>query len=182
MIVCSLLRYLILVPAFLPLVAHPIQVNRSASEPGYSAPLPYSEPGDVFRSNVPLNEINVRAFRHFRHRYAAGATAEYWFKSADGYQVSFNLSGHHQQAFFDLHGIFLYAMKYYDGKDLPRETGKIIKRRYPDYNIDVVTEITDGVKTFYRVQIVNPFFVKTLSVIDDRIEVTEELINGGGQD
>lgn len=193
MIVCSFLRYLILVPFFLPLITqaqagrseadqtrtNPIQADQSPSGQVYPAAHPYPEPGDVFRSNVPLNEINIRAFRHFRRRYACGATGEYWFKSAEGYQVSFNLGGHHQLAFFDTHGIFLYSMKCYDGKEIPRETGELIKRKFPDYKIDVVTEITDGAKTFYRVQIINPSFVKTISMVDDRIEVTEDLINGG---
>ncbi len=104
---------------------------------------------------------------------------EYWFKSEAGYQVSFLLDAQRHQAYFNQQGTFLYSLKYYGEKEIPRSTGDLIQKRYPDYRIDVVTEITDGEKTFFLVRIINPSFVKTLSVSDGRIEMIEEMINGG---
>src|ERR1700755_449265 len=44
--------------------------------------------GAAITSNVPLNEINIHAFRRF-HRLFPAVSGESWLKSADGYVVSF---------------------------------------------------------------------------------------------
>jgi hypothetical protein len=152
-----------------------------AGQPEMVAGIPqrYSDPGNTFGSNVPINELNANAFRRFHRRFRAAAAGDYWFKSGDGYQVSFMLDQHRQLAYFDLHGAFMYSLKYYDAKETPRETGDLVRRRYPDYKIDVVTEIMDGQKTFYIVQIMNRAYIKILSVNDGRIEVMQEMNNGG---
>lgn len=137
----------------------------------------YNESGSPITSNVPLNEISSSAYRHFQKLFPAGTTNEYWYVSADGYQVSFMKDNHHHQAFFDRHGAYRYSLLYYPGKEIPRVPGDLIKAKYPEYKIDVVTEITDGEKTFHLVKIVNPVSIKTLSVCDGRIELLEDLIN-----
>src|ERR1700722_9789275 len=40
----------------------------------------YSDPGNNFFSNVPINELSAKAFRRFHRRFAEVTTAEYWFK------------------------------------------------------------------------------------------------------
>jgi hypothetical protein len=169
---CLLFRYLVfglvLVPCF-----------TDAQNEVAHAVYKYDEPGSSISCNVPLNEINIHAYRRFHRLFPAGTTNEYWFKSAEGYQVSFIKEKQRHQTYFDLHGGFLYSLKYYAGTKTPRSTAEIVKKKYPDYQIDVVTEITDGEKTFYLVKIVNPSSVKTLSVCDGRLELLEELINGG---
>jgi hypothetical protein len=42
-----------------------------------------------------------------------------------------------------------------------------------------VTEVNDGLKTFYLLQIVNPDKIKVLTFVDGRIDVVNELHNGG---
>jgi hypothetical protein len=140
---------------------------------------PDDKPQHVFDSNVPLNEISVRAFRHFQQQFPAGATSEYWFKSSEGYKVSFNLNGHGLVAYFDKHGAFLCSMKYYTQKEIPRETGELIKSKYPGYTIEMVTEVFDGQMTFLRVQIADTSSLRVLCILGDRIFMTEDLINGG---
>jgi hypothetical protein len=125
-----------------------------------------------------LNEINTHAFRHFHRRFPS-TSGESWFKSEDGYIVSFVENALPHQAHFDKRGAFLYSLKYYAGKDISRDLVASIKKKYPDYGIGVVTEITDGEKTFYLVKIENSSFVKTLSICDGKTEVLEELANGG---
>ncbi|HXB06238.1 MAG TPA: hypothetical protein VNW04_03965 [Puia sp.] len=153
----------------------------SAQEDFHPAVYTYNEGGSAITSNVPLNEINAHAYRHFQRLFPTGTSKEYWFVSGDGYQVSFQLAGHHYQAYFDRHGAYRYSLLYYPGKEIPRNPGDLIKAKYPDYRIDVVTEITDGEKTFHLVKIVNPVSIKTLCVADGRIEVLEELINNTPQ-
>jgi hypothetical protein len=139
----------------------------------------YNEGGSPISSNVPINQINSHAYRHFQRLFPTGTSKEYWFVSSEGYQVSFQKDGRHCQAYFDKHGAYRYSLKYYPGKEIPRMPGDQIKAKYPDYRIDVVTEITDGEKTFYLVKIVSPVSIKTLSVADGKIDLLEEMINAG---
>lgn len=143
----------------------------------YSAAYTYGEGASVISSNVPLNEINARAYRHFHRLFGVGINRESWFVSAEGYQVSFLLEGRRYQAYFDKRGWFRYSLQYYPGKEIPPGPGDLIKVKYPDYQIDVVTEITDGEKIFYLVKIVSPANIKTLSIADGKIEMLEDLVN-----
>ncbi len=130
------------------------------------------------KSNVPLNEISIRAFRYL-HRHFRTAASESWVKTEDGITVNFFENALQHQAYFSTKGSFRYSLKYYSGKDLTREVALPVQRRYPGYSIDVVTELTDGDKILYLLKIKNSSSLKTLSVCDGRIEVQEELINGG---
>jgi hypothetical protein len=185
MIACHFLRALILGAALLPFFANGqagyaraasyTYGGEVASEPGN----PSNDPGNTLTSNVPLNEINTRAFRHFHRLFPSAVDGEHWFKSPDGYQVSFLLDAQPHQAYFDRRGSYLYSLRYYGGKEIPRAAGDLIKLKYPGYEIGVVTEITDGEKTFFLVRIANSSFVRTLSVCDGRIDMIEEMVNGG---
>jgi len=180
MIACHFLRYLILAPFLMPVFATGQVTN--ATDP-IKGQVISTGPGDktqhAFDSNVPLNEISVKAFRHFQQLFPSGATGEYWFKSPEGYKVSFNLNAHSLLAYFDRHGAFLCSMKYYTQKEIPRETGELVKSKYPGYSIDLVTEVFDGQTTFLRVQIANASSLKILCIYGERIYMTEDLINGG---
>jgi hypothetical protein len=138
----------------------------------------YSDPGNNFFSNVPINELNAKAFRRFHRRFKEVPTGEYWFKYDQGYQVSFVLGQHREFAYFDQGGAFLYSLKYYDGKEIPKDMGEFVKKRFPDYKIDVVTEVNDGQKTFYMLQIMNPEYIKVLTIADGRIDIIKEMNNG----
>jgi hypothetical protein len=159
----------------LALVPHAIHAQNQISPAVYA----YNDPGSSISCNVPLNEINIHAYRHFHRRFSSGITGEHWFKSAEGYQVSFVREALRHQAYFDPRGGYLYSLKYYAGTKMPAGQAEMVRKTYPDYRIDVVTEITDGEKTFYLVKIVNPASVKTLSLCDGKIELLEELVNGG---
>lgn len=133
--------------------------------------------GSPMTSNVPLNEINTHAFRHFRKLYP-GISGESWIKTEEGYIVSFSEHGLRSQVHFDQRGGFLYSVKYYGAADFDRDLAGLINRRYPGYNIEVVTEITDNEKIFYLVKIETSTSLKTISVNDGKLEVIEELVNG----
>jgi hypothetical protein len=152
----------------------------SSGQNGYHlAAYAYNNAGNTVNSNVPLNEINPHAWRHFHRLFPGADGGEYWFVSAEGCQVSFTQHGCRYQAWFDPRGAYRYSLHYYMGSEIARDPGELIAKRYPDFRIDVVTEVTDGVKTIYLVKMVNPSAIKTLSVCDGRIEVIEELTNGG---
>jgi hypothetical protein len=169
---CLLFRRLFIGMLFLPYMSN-------AQNP-QALPVAYSPGGDGsgVTSNVPLNEINIRAFRHFRKRWPA-VEAEVWLKEDRGYIVTFKEDSLHCQAHFDERGGFLYSLRYYAGDHISNDLSGLIQRTFPGYGIDVVTEITDGMKTFYLVKIGNPSAVKTLSVSEGKVEVFEDLVNGG---
>lgn len=170
---CLLLRPIILGIMMIP--AFTIAQQENVSPAAYR----YGEPGATFSSSVPLNELNIHAYKHFHRIFSSGVTAECWLKTADGFQVSFTQNDREHKAYFDRHGYFRFSLSYYEGKDIPRLAGELVRSRYPDYRINVVTEIYDGEKTSYLVRVVNATNVKALAVYDGQIEVLEEMVNGG---
>jgi hypothetical protein len=140
----------------------------------------YSDPGNNFFSNVPINELSAKAYRRFHRRFREVPTGEYWFKSVQGYQVSFTLDRHHEYAYYLPGGSFLYSLRYYNGKELARDMTEFVKKRFPDYKVDVVTEVNDGLRTLYILQIMNPDNIKVVTIADGRIDIIKEMINGSG--
>lgn len=139
----------------------------------------YSDPGNNFSSNVPINELSAKAYRRFHRRFREVPAGEYWFKYADGYQVSFTIGVHHELAYYDPAGLFRYSLKYFSGQEIPGDLAQLVKRRFPGYKIDVVTEVDNGQGSFYMAQILNPDHIKMLTIADGRIETIQDLKNGG---
>jgi hypothetical protein len=131
----------------------------------------FNDQGNTITSNVPLNEISSHAWRNFHHIFRTLTGNEYWFYSDQGYQVSFSLNGINYQAFFDQHGGYRYSLHHYAGKEIPREPGDLIKRKYPDYQLNIVTEITDGERIVYLVRLVSPTHIKTISLCEGDFQV-----------
>ena len=138
----------------------------------------YSDPGNNFFSNVPINELSAKAYRRFHRRFREVPAGEYWFKYSEGYQVSFTSERHHELAYFNPGGIFLYSLRYYDATELSKDMREFVHRRFPDYTVDVVTEVNDGMKTFYMLQIMNPGHRKLVTISEGRVDVVKELTNG----
>jgi ribosomal protein L21E len=82
------------------------------------------------------------------------------------------------RVFFNERGRFLLMAKYYPGDYISPELAGMVYKRYPGYTIKVVTEITDGRKSSYVVNIRNSTSIKNLSITDGKIELRDELING----
>ncbi len=163
-----------LVPRFLP---------RSRAQTAYAIPAAYSYSGaeNGIRGNVPLNEINIHAFRHFSKKYRS-IMDEAWFKTDQGYTVVFTNNSRLNRVFYGVRGNFLCAVSYYPGSEMDKATAFWINKKFPGYGIDVVTELNDDENTVYMVTIKNRFSVKTLSVCNGVIELRGEqfdLVNGG---
>src|ERR1700759_5129045 len=101
---------------------------------GYAIPASYTIGGENngIISNVPLNEINVHAFRHFGKNFPQ-VSGESWMKTKLGYIVSFTENGRKGQVHYNLNGDFLFTIKYYDGSSISPELGARIRKKYPDY-------------------------------------------------
>jgi len=137
-----------------------------------------AENGGPIASNVPLNEISVRAYRYF-HKAWPAIKDEVWYKTGKEYIVSFRNDPHHKKAYFNLSGFFLYSIEYYPGKDLSADVAGVVQKKYPGYQIGIVTQVSNQEKAIYYLKIENSTSIKTLSFIDGKLEVCEELINGG---
>ena len=140
----------------------------------HSAAYTYNDQGNTISTNVPLNEINSHAWRNFHRLFPTLTGGENWFYSEQGYQVSFTLNGSYYQAFFDRHGSYRYSLHHYAGKEIPREPGDLLRRKYPEYQLNIVTEITDGEKIVYLVRLVSPTNIKTVSLCDGEIQIVGE--------
>jgi hypothetical protein len=176
-----LIRPLILGVFAFPLLVAAQQRGEGRVEPasgGTGQVVLYSDPGNNFFSNVPINELSPRAYRRFHRLFREVPAGEYWFKYEKGYQVSFTLERHHEFAYFDPSGAFLYSLRYFEGSELSKDMTNFVKRKFPDYKIDVVTEVNNGQETFYILQIMNPEYIKTVTIADGRIDVVKELANG----
>jgi hypothetical protein len=171
--------------------AFPLLVNAQQGGEGRQEPVVagvqgevarYSDPGNNFFSNVPINELSAKAYRRFHRRFREVQTGEYWFKYDEGYQVSFMVDQHRETAYYDQQGMFTCSMTSFDAKDLPKDLPRdlmwAVHRRFPDYKLNVLTEVNDDQKTYYVLQILNPAYIKVLTVIDGRIDITNELTNG----
>ena len=134
----------------------------------------YNDDGNTISSNVPLNEINSHAWRNFNRLFPNVTGGENWIYSPKGYQVSFMQKGLYYQAFFEEHGTYRYSLHHYAGKDIPREPGDLLKRKFPDYQLNVVTEITDGEKIVYLVRLVSPTKIMTATLCDGETQVVAE--------
>lgn len=141
----------------------------------------YNDEGNAVTSNVPLNEINAHAWRNFHRLFPAAAGEEKWISSDQGYTVSFYVHGQQYEARFGNRGTYRYSLHYYPGKEIPRDPGDLIRRKYPDYQLNIVTEITDGDRTVYLVRLVSPIRIKTLSVCEGDMRVVEDEAISNGQ-
>jgi hypothetical protein len=129
-------------------------------------------------SNVPLNEINIHAYRQFRKMFPQ-VSDERWVKNSDGYIVSFVQNSLRSQVHFNPKGAFLYTVRNYGERDMPADLSLAIKKKYPDFRINVITEIMNDERTLYLVKIENHFSVRTISIVDGKMEIIEDLVNGG---
>src|ERR1022692_4171814 len=68
----------------------------------HALPVSYNLGGgdNTVKSNVPLNEINIHAFRHFRKRFP-NVSGETWLKADQCYIVTFMENSQRNQARFE---------------------------------------------------------------------------------
>jgi hypothetical protein len=148
---------------------------RDPNSGGYS----YDENGRNFTSNVPINEISIHAYRHFRKNFP-GSLDETWTKTAERLSVSFHMAGSRVQALYDVKGEFLFSLTYCSsGSQMDREIKQRVARFFPGYSTSVAVEVSDGNKTFQIVTIHNRQWVKTIQILDGEIKITDVLVNGG---
>jgi|GEM_PF-3621657 len=130
------------------------------------------------QSNVRLNEINTQAFRHFRKNNPQ-VEHEYWEKTQHGLTVRFKDSDKMSLAYYDKQGAFLYSVKYFEESDLNNDLQRRLKREYPGFQFDILTEINNEIKTIYLVTLKNKYSMKSLLIEQGEIRVIDDLNYAG---
>jgi hypothetical protein len=133
----------------------------------------YNDTKNNITSNVPLNELSAKAYRHFEKNYA-DIDKETWTKFSGGTVVTFINNSAFCKIFYDTRGDFVYSYKYYDQKNCSAELIKMIQRVYPQYKIVSVVELFDGYKPVYGINISNGKMTKSLEIKNDEIKVLNE--------
>jgi hypothetical protein len=125
-----------------------------------------------------MNEVNRTAIRHFRANFSSTGN-EQWYKVDDFYMANFFDGQIRGKAYYKSRGGFAFCMKFYDATLLDPDTRFLIMKKFENYKIDVVTEITNLEEKFYFIKIKSSTNIKTLKVLDGNIEVTEDFSNAG---
>jgi len=166
-------RHLLLVVLLLPFFVHAEQ------GPGVPDHLYPGGDGGPITANVPLNEVSVRAYRYFHKQWLA-VVDEAWYKMDGQLMATFLSHSHLIKVFFNLKGAFLFNLEYYAGKDIATELSTMIRNKYPGCQIKVVTEVSSLDQKAYYITMENSALVRTISIVNGKMEVLSELSNGDG--
>ena len=117
----------------------------------------------TFSSNVPLNEINAKAFRYFRKRYP-NVEDEKWLWTDNGMSVAIEDSISQTRIFFDDRGSFISSAKAYTAYGMGHLLKDEMLRLFPDYKVLSVTEDFDGRKTLYWITMSKDESIRSVEV------------------
>jgi hypothetical protein len=148
-------------PVELTAQADPVGVYEAL--PGYPRPV-----------NIRLNEIPGQAYRHFQKNFSR-VEAVSWSRENRGFQVRFQRDGLPSQAHYDLHGNFRYAVRYFEAGQFDAQIMDRIKRAFPGYQPDIISEIDNDTRLVYLVTLKNDFSMKSIMVRDGDIQVIDDL-------
>jgi hypothetical protein len=111
----------------------------------------YVVSGDSLSSNVPLNEINPKAFRHFTQSYGYVSSQE-WRKYSNGFSVSFR--SHDStvyRVFYSLHGAAGIVHVYYTAAGTPTGLIDTLDPEYKGCRVVYSAGLIDGQKEMFEV-------------------------------
>jgi hypothetical protein len=124
--------------------------------------------------NGYLNSINSRALRDFFGKYE-NATDVAWYTVGKGYIVRFRIDSAFSRSAYNTKGNWVYTIKQYAEKQMPKAIRALVKSTYYDYMITLVEEIeqpNDHIK--YLVHLQDNISWKNVLVSDGQMEVVEE--------
>ena len=115
----------------------------------------------------------VKATRNFWKRNGEGK-GEQWFRLSKGFLATFTEGGIPNREVYDKWGSWLYSIREFTEKELPRDLWRLVKSTYYEYNIGVVKEVSQPFMLAYIVHIDNEEGWKDLVVRDGEIVVSKE--------
>ncbi|MBO9199925.1 MULTISPECIES: hypothetical protein [Niastella] len=125
-----------------------------------------------------LNDINVRAMRHFVDRFG-DVTDVAWHRSNNSFVAVFSSDSIQHRVIYTQRGDLSYIMKYYEENRMPRNIRAQVKSTYYDYKIYVIQEIeVPGHPDVYIVNLQGDTEWKKVRLCQGEMEVMEEFKKG----
>ena len=134
----------------------------------------YTNP-DEFSPSIPSTEIKKSMLKDFKRSYGNIQSAR-WFRTNNGYGVSFKQTGISTTVFYTGSGAVDSRVSYYFEDKLPPHVRSIIGSNFYDYSITHVAEVHKNDVTAYVIKIQNSKYVKAVKVIDGEWELIESLV------
>jgi hypothetical protein len=123
-----------------------------------------------------MSDMTSKTVRNFWQLFGDSKN-ENWFHLENGALAEFEDKGIQYRAFFDRKGNWVYTVKRYTEKELPKEVRAEVRSTYYDYAIGHVTEVNQAQLVVYLVHIENEQEWKTIRVAaDGEMEVAEEFV------
>lgn len=138
-----------------------------AVEPGYPRPV-----------NARLNDIPAQAYRHF-HKNFSKVEGISWARVNRGFQVRFAWDGIPGQANYDPYGNFLYSVRYFDASQCDALVMDKVKRAFPGYQTDIISEINNDIRIVYLITLKNESSMKSIMIRDGEIQQIDDLSYAG---
>lgn len=134
----------------------------------------YAINGGTFTSNVLLNDIKTRAFRHFLRNYPFAVNEE-WIKYNDGYSVVF--TAHDSilyHVYYDPTGRFREAFTFYTKDNMPLAIKQSITGRYKNYSVLFASAMNDGMRMIYNVTLTDNDMVKLVECYNGNVDIISQ--------
>ncbi len=121
-----------------------------------------------------MNSLNTRALRDFLKKYENAADVV-WYAVKDGFVVRFRVDSTHGRSAYDKRGQWIYTIKQYSEKFMPRDVRHIVKSSYYDYAITLVEEIEQpNHPVRYLVHMQDEVSWKNVLISDRNMELVED--------
>jgi len=115
----------------------------------------------------------VKAVRDFWKKNG-DQKGEKWFRLTAGFLAEFTEGGIPNKIVYDKWGRWLYSMREYSEKELPKDVWRLVKGIYFEYSIGCVKEVSQPLALTYVIHIENQEEWKDLVVRDGEIAVWKE--------
>lgn len=130
--------------------------------------------GDSLSSNVPMNEISPRAFRHFEQAFGVVAVTT-WHKHANGYLVKFSAADSSvYYVYITKRGVPYKTVIVFAVSSVPREVRAAMAAFDHGGSILFAGELLDGTKPLYEVGLQDASEVRVVDMRDGEIETVCE--------
>lgn len=121
-----------------------------------------------------LNSVNTRAIRDFLCKYEK-ATDVVWYAVDKGFIVRFVTDSNAARAAYRSNGLWVYTIKQYLEKKMPKQVRHLVKTTYYDYDITLVEEIEQPNESIkYLVHLQDNASWKNVLVSNGQMELIED--------
>ena len=149
-----------------------LTMKGSDATAGISAPK-----ADDLKKSSPAVAISYRTLKNFKKQFTNTDAA--WYEIDDAYIAKFSDNSAETMVGYGKRGTWLYTIKRYGEKSLPKEVRAQVKSIYYDYTISHIDEVhlPKQESSIYIIQLRDNNNFKTLSVCDREMEVIREYHN-----